>query len=434
MSKNSQITNKQHVLASFRDGMFTSFNVGLTESYFAAFMLALGIGEITAGLSLIVAQFLGVIFQLLSLRLTFKESSLKKRLLILLALQGCAFIPLSIMGYYNWTTPWVMTGVLGFYWGNLLSLNPPWSRLIGHTVPHSFRLRFFSLRNQYGQFSVFMGLATAGLILYVAKRYDLELHAFLALFLAGFILKLLSWWEVRVNHLDYEIKSGTETHAGIIDFIKGLKGTEQGKLILFLFFFYITVHTSASFFNPYMLGVLKFNYIEFMIVVAIFYFGRVLGYRVLQKKAKIAQANQILLISTLGIALNPLLWAISTNYVWVLGIEFLSGCYWAGFELSTVLLFYQKIGDRERTSVMTYISFFNITGMVIGCSIGALFMYLLPIGWDKFITLFVCSTFLRLIMAVFSPQLNFKNKLPKNWKTVRLLGRRFSRFPGRDRD
>ena len=412
MSK-SAVSTKQHVRASFRDATYTNLNIGMAESYFCAFMLALGINEVVAGLGTVIPQFVGVIFQLLSIRSFFTTYSLKRRLIIFLSLQCIAMLPLIFAGIFKISSAYLILGMLSLYWASLLSLGPPWNRLMGHTVPEKFRLKFFSIRNQFGQFAVFFGLIGSGLSLYYAKGAGLELPVYVAIFSFGLILKCMSIYEVKVNHNDYDLAPGSEHRLRFRDFLKRLRGTDQGKLITFLFFFYVTVHFAAPYFNPYMLGQLKFNYIEYMAIGSLSYFGRVFMFRLLQKKAKARQVNTILLLATLGISTSPLLWAVSQNYWWICGVEFLSGCYWAGFELSTILLYFQKIDDRERTSVLTYITFLNTTGMLLGSLLGALFMKLLPVGWDLYLTLFTVSTFVRIILIVFAPQVNFRGQIPK---------------------
>lgn len=412
MSK-SAVSTKQHVRASFRDATYTNLNIGMAESYFCAFMLALGINEVVAGLGTVIPQFVGVIFQLLSIRSFFTRYSLKKRLILFLTLQSLAMIPLIFAGIFKISSAYLILGILSLYWASLLSLNPAWNRLMGHTVPEKFRLKFFSIRNQFGQFAVFIGLIGSGISLYYAKDVGLELPVYVGIFSFGLILKCMSIYEVKVNHNDYDLAPGSEQRLSLRDFLKRLRGTEQGKLITFLFLFYVTVHFAAPYFNPYMLGQLKFNYIEYMAIGSLSYFGRVFMFKLLQKKAKARQVNTILLLATLGISTSPLLWAISQNYWWICAVEFLSGCYWAGFELSTVLLYFQKIDDRERTSVLTYITFLNTTGMLLGSLLGALFMKLLPVGWDLYLTLFTVSTFIRIILIVFAPQVNFRGQIPK---------------------
>ena len=420
MSKTEAVTTKQHIKASFRDAVFTSLNIGMVESYICAFMLALGINEVISGLGTIIPQFIGVIFQLFSIRSFFTKYSLKKRLLIFLGLQSLSMIPLIMAGIFHWNSPVLIVGILGIYWTCLLSLNPPWNRLIGHTVPKKFRFKFFSIRSQFAQFAVFLGLVGSGLLLYWAKPAGKEMPVYVGIITFGFVLKCLSWFEIKFNHQDYALPTGTEERLRLRDFLKRLRQTEQGKLITFLFFFYVSVYFAAPYFNPYMLKELKWNYFQYMSITSISYFGRVVMFRLLQKWSKAQHVDKILLFSAIGISLSPLLWAFFKNSGIIYAVEFLSGCAWAGFELSTILLYYQKIDDRERTSVITYIAFLNTTGMFLGSVLGALFMKLLPAS-DQYIILFVVATLLRFALVVFAPQVNFKGQIPKLISSRRVL-------------
>jgi hypothetical protein len=411
MSKTSELSTRQHIRSSVRDGIFTNLNIGLAESYFCPFLLALGIAEVTAGLAIVVAQFIGVLLQMLFIRAIGSRWGLRRRLLFFLGLQALAMVPLFLCGYLRLGSPALLVAILGLYWGSLLSLNPPWNKLMGHTVPRRLRLQFFSVRNQFAQLSVVAGLITAGLLLNSAKGSELPI--FLGIFLAGLLLKGLSWIEVRYHHRDHgPHPEGPEEHVRFRDFLRGLSGSEQGKLIVFLFFFYVSVHSAAPYFTPFMLGHLKFSYLQFMAVTAVAYAGRILAFRVLQKRAKPRHIGLILTLGTAGVSTSPLLWAISQEFWWVLSIEFLSGCYWAGFELATILLYYQKIEDRHRTSVMSYVTFLNVTGMVTGSLIGAGLMKILP-GEAPYLMLFGISTFLRLLVLVCLPQMKFEGRIPK---------------------
>ena len=127
MSKKS-VTTKQHVRASIRDGVYTSLNIGMAESYFAAFMLALGISEVMAGVGTVIPQFIGVLFQLFSIRSFFTRFSLKKRLILFLSLQALSMIPLIVAGSFKINSPLFIISILSLYWASLLSLNPPWNR------------------------------------------------------------------------------------------------------------------------------------------------------------------------------------------------------------------------------------------------------------------------------------------------------------------
>lgn len=407
------VSTKSHIHSSFRDATFTSLNIGMMEGYFCAFMLALGISEVIAGMGTVIPQFIGVVFQLFSIRDFFRRMGLKTRMTIFLAVQAISIVPLIFIGLLKYSSPFLVISILSLYWASLLSLNPPWNKLMGHTVPHKFRLKFFSIRSQFSQFSVFVGLITSGLLLYTTRPMNLELPTYVGIFCAGFILKLLSLYEIRYKHNDYDFGGKIEERLKLRDFVKRLRSTEQGKLVVFLFFFYMAVYFSAPYFNPYMLNKLQFNYLEYMIITAVAYFGRVFMFKILQKRAKSKHVHKILIFSCFGITTSPLWWAIGQNYWWIFIIEFLSGCYWAGFELSTILLYYQKIEDSERTSVMTYVTLFNTAGMISGTLLGAWFLKSISFEYDNYLTIFALSTLIRGIVVCFAPHVDFKGRIPK---------------------
>lgn len=383
----------------------------MVESYFAAFLLALGVSEVSTGMGIVIPQFIGVTFQLLSIRSFFTKYSIRRRLIIFLSCQAMAIIPLIFAGVFHLKTFWILIPFLGLYYAALHSLNPPWNRLIGGTVPASFRMKFFSIRNQFGQFSIVVGLVIMGLILHSKDKKDV-LPLFVGIFCLGLVLKALSIYEISKNHNDYVPKEGLEKRIRFRDFVKRIKNTDQGKLIVFLFFFYFCVHFASPYFGPYMLKHLKFSYLQYMLITASSYTGRVLMLRTLQMKARRSHVDKILLISTFGIALSPFCWTFTQNYLWIMFIEFISGCAWAGFELSLILLYYQKIDDHERTSVLAYIALINTTGMLIGSSLGAVFMKNLPSSWNVYPSLFIVATCLRLTLVMFSSQLSLKKQIP----------------------
>ncbi len=73
---------------------------------------------------------------------------------------------------------------------------------------------------------------------------------------------------------------------------------------------------------------------------------------------------------------------------------------------------------------MTYITFLNTTGMVIGTSLGAVFMECLPVEGNSYLILFAVSTLLRFLVIMFAPHVNFRGQVPKLIQLNRLLGAR----------
>src|SRR5665647_238536 len=119
----SKITTREHIHSSIRDAIYTSLNIGLVESYFVAFMITLGISEVVSGMGTVIPQFIGVIFQLFSIRTFFRRFSLKGRLQFFLGLQALSMIPLIMVGYWKINSAWLVVGILAVYWASLMSLN-----------------------------------------------------------------------------------------------------------------------------------------------------------------------------------------------------------------------------------------------------------------------------------------------------------------------
>lgn len=393
-------TNHQLVRASLRDAAFTNMTVGMAESYFVAFMLMLGLSEVAAGAGKIIPMFIGVCFQMLAIRGPFRRMGLKKRVVGFVIIQALTFPLLAAMGFWKIESTYLVIFLLGLYWAAGLSSQPPWHRLIGETIPARFRLKFFALRNAWAQVAVIAGLLLAGWLMEQQPEAD-RLWVFGAIFLFCSLLKFLSARELAL-HRDVAIVASGEERVRLRDFLKRLKGTPQGQLVVFLFLWYFVVQLSGPYFDPYMLRKLNWGPIPYTIVIATSFLGRILAFRVLRNRAKPQQVPTILFFSCLAISLTPLWWSISTFYPWLVFIEFVSGCAWAGFELATIMLYFDRIKDHERTSLMTYISFFNTLGMSLGVLLGG---QLLQSEWftNNYLGLFITSAVLRFLCLLALP-------------------------------
>ena len=402
-----KITLRNHVKASLRDGIWTNLATGMGENYFVPFLIILGFSDVVSGFGATIPMFIGTCFQLLSNLPITQTQSLKKRIIIFLGFQAFFLLLLIGTGLMNTSSTILVFGVLSLYWSFALTLLPPWNRLMGHTVPRRLRLKFFSTRLQLSQTSIVLGLVTSGAALYFSKKINAEKECFLILFSLCFILKILSMREFTL-HQDYKIEKGDEVNLSPWSFIKRLQTGEQGKLILFLFFFYFAIHFSAPFFNPYMLKTLEFNYLQFMMIIMISMVGRIFMSRMLKKYAKPKSMGTILFLACLGISSTPILWSINQSYPWLFGIEFISGCYWSMFDLSCLLLFFDKINDQERTSIMSYISFSNTLGMCLGSLCGGYFLSQWNFPADRYLSLFMTSSLVRFLVILFIPTFQLK--------------------------
>lgn len=403
-------TNHQHIRASLRDAVFTNLTVGMAESYFVAFMLALGVAEVVAGAGKILPMFIGVCLQMFAIRGPFLKLSLKSRMVGFIVVQGLTFPLLAALGYWHYSDTFLVIALLGLYWGAGLSSQPPWHRLMGETVPKRYRLKFFALRNAWAQIAVLVGLIGAGLFFGSIDKSK-NLQGFVVLFCLCALLKFLSARELA-SHKSAPIHGGEEKRVRFRDFLKSMRHGPQGRLVGFLFLWYLVVQLSGPYFDPYMLSRLNWGLKEYTGIIAISFIGRVVAFRLLRARSNPRQIPWILLIGCAGITTTPFLWVLSQNYWWVFTIEFLSGCYWAAFELSVIMLYFERIKDEERTSIITYISFTNTLGMVIGVLLGGWLLQNWPQDQDKYLGLFTLSTLLRFLVLLTIPTVRVRDAWP----------------------
>jgi hypothetical protein len=389
-----------------RDALFTNLATGLGESYFAAFMLTLGLGEIIAGAGKIIPMFVGVCVQLFAISAPMRALGLKSRVVGFIIVQALTFPALALVGVYQIRDAPIVLGLLSLYWAAGLSSLPPWNRLMAETIPPGFRLRFFARRNALAQGSILAGLLIGGFYLSTTDRQH-QLPVFIVMFLACGVLKLFSVRELTLHQ--NPIVSGREVHVSFRDFMRSLKGGTQGQLIRFLFVWYVVAQIAGVYFDPFMLGQLKWSAAQYTGVIATSFIGRILALWALKRWALPRQMSWVLFFGCLLIGLTPLCWTLGHAYGWILLVEFFCGAGWGAFELATVLLYFERIKDEERISVMTYISFTNTLGMVIGVSIGAWLLHTLPPGIETYSKIFLLSSALRLLVLFFAPSVRVRD-------------------------
>jgi MFS family permease len=403
-------TIHQHVRSSLRDSVYTNLATGLGESYFAAFMLALGLSETISGAGKIIPMFIGVCVQLFAIRGPFRRLGLRLRAVSFVIVQALTFPLLAFLGLYRLADAPIVLGLLAVYWAAGLSSQPPWNRLIGETVPTRYRLKFFALRNAWGQFAVLLGLVSSGALLAIVPKHE-QLPVFVGIFLLCGLLKVLSARALR-QHRDAPLAELREEHVGFRDFARSLRRTEQGKLVRFLFAWYVVVQIAGVYFDPYMLGYLGWSPVKYTGVIATSFVGRILILRWLRSRTGPRQMSWVLFFGCVGIAATPLWWSISQFYPWILVGELMCGASWGAFELATVLLYFERIKDEERTSIMTYIAFSNTLGMVIGVAIGAALLQNWPPEKNPYQAMFLLSSALRFIVLLAVPAIRMRDAWP----------------------
>lgn len=358
--------------ASVRDGVAFSVMVGLGETYLSAFALALGHGEVAAGLLATLPMLAGAAFQLgtpLGVRWL---RSYRRWVVLCAACQALAFAPLvsgALLG--DLSLAWIFVAAAA-YWGFGMATSPAWNAWMGELVPPERWAAFFAHRNRMSQGALFLAVVLAGLLLHRSHAAaEPPVLVFGGLFASAGCARLLS----------AGFLSRQSEPPGLADSLRTLSGPELqarfrhgpgARILVYLLSMQLAVHLAAPLFTPFLLERLDFSYGEFMAVTAAAFLARVVVLPGLGRLAAARGTGPLLWLGALGIAPLPVLWLALDSFTGLLALQAFAGAAWAAVELATVLAFFEQLEQRERTSVLAVFNLVNTVAMALGAVLGGL--------------------------------------------------------------
>jgi MFS family permease len=180
--------------------------------------------------------------------------------------------------------------------------------------------------------------------------------------------------------------------------VRGLPQQSYGRVIRLIVLMHACVHISAAYFTPFMLQELQLSYAQFTVlnaatlvtrVVASWYWGEIarnFGNR------RALQVSAVMLVPLAG------LWVLSRDFTYLLALQLFAGFAWAGFELTTILSFFDTTDERTRALVLSLFNLLNGVAIVSASLIGGL--VLRQFGSDGYMYIFLASSILRLFVVL----------------------------------
>jgi MFS family permease len=410
---------RSDLAASVGDGAGVSAMVGLGETYFPAFALALGAGQTTAGLVATLPMLAGASLQLATPWLLPRIRSYKRWVVVFASLQASALlcIPVAAALTGRMSTAWIFF-VASLYWAASQATGPAWNTWIEEVIPRRLRARFFARRTRICQTATLLGFALGGLALQRGQDAGQLLGAFVLVFSIGSLCRYLSAWFLS-RHSEWSRGRYEFRHVPPSRLIHS-SSRGGGALVLYLFAMQTAVQISGPYFAPFMLSQQKMTYVSYMILVALAYLGKVIALPLWGRVAHVAGARRLMSIG--GIAIIPVagLWLgadwvaswgfeaivpleslgislpLSGVFLYLAGIQLISGFVWAGYELAQQLMFFEAIPRHERACMITYYNFGNAAAQVTGGLIGAAILQLGGESHGAYLAVFGISSLVRL--------------------------------------
>lgn len=409
--------NSRNRNLSYLDAFFFALMVGAGETYFTAYSLFIGHSDLQAGLLMTAPLAIGGIFQLITPLLLNKMRNYKLWIAICAFLQLTVFIlPISFdhMPYL------LFFFFVCIYWSAFFSASSVWNSWMAKLISKDDYSLFFTKRSTLMYLGILLGLAGTGICLEykVSYLFIFVLCIFFRLFSLTFILliddKGVSFQNMRGISLN--VLKDFSTY------------TEVRRLGVFTLFFKFSVYVSASFFTPYMLEILGFSYLEFMIILAMSFIGRILIMRVFRRAVSEIQMQKYFVLSCIGLCFIPFMWVFTSSFSTLFVLEIFTGVFWGVFEIVFLLNVFQKLSPEDNAGFMISFNLLNSVAIGMGTLLGAcLFQYFPREEIIKnYVLVLSSSSLLRLVSIFFIPNINLKKVTVKILPFMRPVGPRIN--------
>lgn len=355
---------------SIRDGVSWSVMIGSGESYFSAFAIFLKATTAQIGILATLPPLIASFAQLLSSWLGRLTGRRKAIIVAGAALQGVTLVPLALLPilYPDHAIP-ILIGCAIVYFAGANLAAPQWGSLMGDLVPERRRGRYFGHRTRLCSITSFLALVFAGVTLDLFDRNGWTVAGYLTILFIAAIARMVSVWHLlrmydppgHVAVLESPFRTGIRER---------LRGSPFVRFSIFFAIMQFAVHIAAPFFVLYMLRDLGLSYLEFTILSATSVLVQFLTLNRWGRISDVFGNRFILLVTGLTIPLLPALWLFSTNYVYLLLVQALSGLAWAGFSLSAGNYLYDLIPGAKRATLMAFHNVLASIGIFCGALLG----------------------------------------------------------------
>jgi MFS family permease len=355
---------------SIRDGVFFSIMVGGAESYFAAFAVFLKATTAQIGVLASLPPLLASFMQLVSAWLGRRTGRRRHIIVAGALLQALTLVPLALLplAFPAFAVPLLIACTIVYFCGPNLG-SPQWGSLMGDLVPPKRRGRFFALRTRLSSIASFSALIAGGFVLEGFDGLGVTYWGFVTVFLVAACARLASAWHLHQLYDPPGHVAALEVpwHA---DLWRGLRETGLLKFSAFHASMQFAVAIASPFFALYQLRDLEFSYVQFMGTTAMSVFVQFLT---LNRWGRLSDlfGNRLILITTGAvIPALPALWLISTEYVYLLAVQALSGLVWAGFSLSATNFVFDLTPPARRATLMAVHHVLGAGAVFVGAIVG----------------------------------------------------------------
>jgi len=373
--------------------------VGIGESYLPAFVLAMGMGQVAAGLITTIPLLAGAVLQLVSPVAVRYLGSHRRWVVTCAALQALSFVPLAIAACTGQLPVAAMFAIAALYWGSGLGTSTAWSTWIGTLVPPRLRTNYFSRRTRLNQIFTLGGFLIGGISLQWGAAHGKQLLIFSILFSLAAISRCASTALLALQSEPEPIPNG-HRRVSMGEFFRRFRQASDGRLLVYLLSVQAAAQIAGPYFTPYMLRSLKLSYASYVMLIATSFAAKALTLPALGMLARRFGTRKLLWMGGIGIVPISGLWLISNSLPFLFVVQILAGTTWAAYELAMFLLFLETIRPEERTGMLTNFNFAHSAATACGSLLGGSVLLVMGKQAQTYLLLFALSSAARALSLV----------------------------------
>jgi MFS family permease len=374
--------------------------VGMGESYLPAFVLAMGMGQVAAGLITTIPLLAGAVLQLISPAAVRLLGSHRRWVVICAALQATSFLPLAVAALVGRLPVVVAFALTAVYWGAGLGTSPAWSTWVATLVPGRLRPSYFARRTRICQIATLTGFVIGGFALEWGASVDRRLPVFALLFISASLCRVLSTSLLARQSEPRGVPNG-HRQVSLREFFGRIRHAGDGRLLVYLLSVQAAAQIAGPYFAPYMLRSINFSYVTYVSLIAVSFAAKAVALPALGTLARRFGPRRLLWLGGVGIVPLSGLWLISNSLPFLILVQFLAGVTWAAYELAMFLLFLETIPSEERTSMLTNFNFANSLATVSGSLVGGALLLGFGKQPETYLLIFGLSSVARALTLVF---------------------------------
>ena len=310
----------------FVEGVAFSVMVGVGESYLPAFVLALGMSEVSSGLVATLPLVAGGVLQLFAPLGEQMIGSRRRWASACAALQAAVFLPLAAGAIFGRIPGVIVFAIATIYWAAGMAIGPVWNVWVEQLIPPVLRTRYFARRTSATNLGLLAGLLMGGLILAAASGHTLS--AFALLFVLAGSARLTSSFLLHRQSEPGRTQVQYEPRAAF-DLMRRFPQRPGGALLVYMAILTVAVSIANPFFTAFVLRLLDMSYSQYMVLLVVALAAKVGTLWLLGDIAHRVSLRWLLMGAWLGIAVVPGLWLASRSFPYLLVLQVFGGAAWA---------------------------------------------------------------------------------------------------------